>query len=460
MRTANLNRICRWLAAAALTAAPLGARAQSADALIDKLVEKGVLSVKEANELREESDRNFSQAYAVKTGLPDYVTSLRFSGDIRARYEGFYSSSEYDPVPANGDSDFLDRSRYRFRLRVGMVATLFDNLELGLRLTSAENARGGSFGGDPVSGNVSFQDNASKKNIFIDQAYGRWHLLNNGAFTGSLTLGKMENPFVLSDMVFDPDYTPEGISFVGSYRLQDTQVLKLNLGGFVLDELGGSSNDPYMLGAQARLDSTWSKKISSTAGFGGFTIQNSDQLTTASVPNQATGNTRTSDGTLVEEYTPLVGDAGLTYTLDRFPLYRGSFPIRLAGDYVYNPSASSGSDNYGWNTGIIFGKSSKKGTWEFSYNYKWLGANAQWEELVDSDFGAFYAQTTPSPGPGAPAGYANGTNIKGHIFRLAYSPMDSLTLSAKWFLTKVINEVPEGSDSKMSRLQVDATLKF
>lgn len=37
------------------------AHAQSADALIDKLVEKGVLTVKEANELREEADKGFNQ---------------------------------------------------------------------------------------------------------------------------------------------------------------------------------------------------------------------------------------------------------------------------------------------------------------------------------------------------------------------------------------------------------------
>lgn len=45
---------------------------QSADSLIDKLVEKGVLTVKEGNEMREEADKNFTQSYAVKTGLRTY----------------------------------------------------------------------------------------------------------------------------------------------------------------------------------------------------------------------------------------------------------------------------------------------------------------------------------------------------------------------------------------------------
>ena len=52
------------------------AHAQSADALLDKLVDKGVLSVKEANELREQADEGFLKAYQAKTGMPDWVTQL------------------------------------------------------------------------------------------------------------------------------------------------------------------------------------------------------------------------------------------------------------------------------------------------------------------------------------------------------------------------------------------------
>jgi hypothetical protein len=77
----------------AFVASAVPAGAQSADALIDKLVDKGVLTVKEANDLREETDKNFSQAYQVKTGLPDWVSSLKFSGDVRIRYEGFFSDA-------------------------------------------------------------------------------------------------------------------------------------------------------------------------------------------------------------------------------------------------------------------------------------------------------------------------------------------------------------------------------
>src|ERR1041385_549232 len=84
----------RWITLAALAASACCSMAQSADAIIDKLVEKGILTVKEANELREESDKGFNSAYAVKSGMSDWVSALKFNGDVRARYESFSSDAK------------------------------------------------------------------------------------------------------------------------------------------------------------------------------------------------------------------------------------------------------------------------------------------------------------------------------------------------------------------------------
>src|SRR4051812_22366672 len=107
----------QWLALAALAASACCAAAQSSDALIDKLVDKGILTVKEGNELREEADKNFTQAYSVKSGMPDWVSALKFNGDFRMRYEGFYSSDNF--VSGGLTNRFVDRNRFRYRLRFG-----------------------------------------------------------------------------------------------------------------------------------------------------------------------------------------------------------------------------------------------------------------------------------------------------------------------------------------------------
>ncbi len=208
-----------------------------------------------------------------------------------------------------------------------------------------------------------------------------------------------------------------------------------------------------------RWDATWAKRLTSSAGVGILAIANPEMLDNAAVPNQNRGNTRTpvvggSGGVLVYDYNPFVADASLTYTLDSAPWYNGAFPIRVGADYMNNPAAPQ--DNVAYSVGFTLGKAGKKKTYELAYTWKYLGADAWYEEIVDSDFGAFY-QAAP---PGGSAGYGAGTNTKGHIVKLSYSPYDALTLSVKWFRTELINEVPVGSDSKMNRLQFDALVKF
>jgi hypothetical protein len=461
-------------------------QSQSVDALVDKLIDKGILTVKEANELRDEANKNFNDAFAVKSGMPEWVNVLKFSGDIRTRYEGFYSDAMVEKIdPATGGSymdKFENRNRFRYRLRFGATVTMFDNLEAGFRLTSSDAS--GNFGGDPISGNTTFQNNASKKFVYFDTAYAKWYGLNTPTLSASVTAGKMENPFVTDDMVFDPDYTPEGAAIQSVFHVNDNHALNLNLGGFVLDETAlsgsgagagsGSGQNPYLLGAQLRWDAKWTPKWSSSIGLSYYSIQNPLSLYSAAVPDQNAGNTRTlSDtgiagtssfvprGSLLYGYQPFVVDGSLTYTLLSFPLYKGAFPIRVSGEYINNPSAPYTSDAYAWNGGITFGKSGKRGTWEFSYLYKWLGGDAWYEELVDSDTGAIYAQIpTGADGRAVYSGYFAGTNVKGHVLRLAYSPYDALTLSAKAFLTQLIRPFEPQSVSQINRVQVDATLKF
>jgi hypothetical protein len=440
--------------------------AQSADALIDKLVDKGILSVKEANDLREETDKGFNAAYQVKSGLPDWVTNLRIGGDFRARYDSIFSDNDGWP----------DRNRFRFRVRPGIYATLKDNFEVGFRLTSGE-ARD-PFGGDPISGNVSYQDNASKKSIYIDQAFGKWTFLNNPSWFGSFTIGKMENPFVFSDMIFDPDYTPEGAAQQFGYNINESHGLKLNLGEFVLDEVSASNSDPYMFGAQLRLESVWTPHIATSIGLSALAITAEQNLqetpassfqvvdttgatrtvttpASSAVPNVNTGNTRVN-GVLANNFNPLIADVALTYTLDSFPLYNAAFPIRVGGEYANNPAG--GDKNEAYSFGVTLGKSGKKGLWDLAYKWKHMERDFWYEEVVDSDFGGFYPPT-PTTAVGRPT-YGPGTNLEGHVIRANYSFYDSLTFGVTYYLAHILDGDPPGFDKNVNRIQVDAIWKF
>src|SRR5436190_4936770 len=145
-------------------------------------------------------------------------------------------------------------------------------------------------------------------------------------------------------------------------------------------------------------------------GLAAFSLSNTENLGNGAVPNTNVGNSRNGPGLLVNNYNPLVADASLTYWFDQTPVYKGRFPIRLFGTALHNPSAHD--KNFGGEAGIGFGKAGKKGTWELSYLYRYLEADAIYEELPDDDFGAFYAGSLTGAGKGA--GCGAGTNVKGH----------------------------------------------
>lgn len=442
------------LAAAAVAATMAGtsssALAQSADALIDKLVDKGILSVKEASDLREEADKGFTTAYSVKSGMPEWVTALKMNGDFRTRYEAF----DFE------DSGTASRSRFRYRARFGITAVMKDNFEVGIRIGSGDLDSGVPTGGiDPLSNNQSFQNNGSKKGIFLDLAYGKWSPLNNAEWTGSFTAGKMENPFLFpSTMMFDRDYTPEGAAGELSFRPDADNTLKLTGAGFVLDERSGNKDNPYLAAAQMRWDSTWSKHFSSSLGVSAWMIGNGGgtNLANVQVPNQNSGNTRVGTQ-LVNDYTPVQADISLTYTKESFPMYPGTFPITMFGEYIKNTAVSDRDQGYA--AGLTLGKSGKKGTWDVSYQYRHVEGDASYEEFTESDFGANYLNAL-SPSSTGNSGYRPGTNVKGHILKAQYSPYDSFTLGVTYFMTDLIDPSPVGSKSGSGRLLVDAVLKF
>ena len=79
---------CKALSLVTLVATLISASAQtpSADALINKLVQKGILTDNEARELISETTQT-NQPPASKWKLTDSIKSIGLYGDVRFRYE-------------------------------------------------------------------------------------------------------------------------------------------------------------------------------------------------------------------------------------------------------------------------------------------------------------------------------------------------------------------------------------
>ena len=89
------------------------------------------------------------------------------------------------------------RSRYRYRLRLGADVTLGEHWFAGFALESGQTAD---------SGNQTFSNGFDDYNIFISKAFLGWK--NDWL---NVTIGKLKNPFYTTDLVWDSDINPAGV---------------------------------------------------------------------------------------------------------------------------------------------------------------------------------------------------------------------------------------------------------
>src|SRR5215510_12534206 len=207
--------------AAAAVCVALGgtaARAQDAGALLDLLVKKRLITDQEAEEVRSELVKESANTSAGKWKLSTPITEIELYGDVRLRYN--YDGGETKsrgptaaPTPGvAGANDWQERSRERYRLRLGLRGTLMDDWFFGLRLETNASPRSTNvtFGGDtsPSSPGGGGPFAKGDDTIYVGQAYAGFKGFPDFTFTG----GRMPNPLVTTLMVWDPDINPEGLA--------------------------------------------------------------------------------------------------------------------------------------------------------------------------------------------------------------------------------------------------------
>jgi hypothetical protein len=175
-------------------------RAQDAGALLDLLVKKKIVTDQEAEEVRAELTKEAATTSAGKMKLSAPITELELYGDVRMRYE--YRGGETPNNQPGSPRDWNERSRERYRIRLGIRGTLVDDWFFGLRLETSTN---------PRSTNVTFGDDAGPFGKTSDAAnIGQAYIGYKGFKDTTLTFGKMPNPLVTTLMVWDGDINPEG----------------------------------------------------------------------------------------------------------------------------------------------------------------------------------------------------------------------------------------------------------
>ena len=424
-----------------LSAGPSLARASETDALLNKLVEKGILTPSEAQEVRNEMAKEAAPSAEGRTVETKetvkkmaggaWLDKVKWKGDFRLRAE----DERKEPA--------ADRVRERFRLRFGFVASPWDPLEIGVRLTTGAS-------GSPTAPNQSFTGTFDKKPLFIDQAYGKyapWKGANNLFSTLSLIGGKMENPFatIPEGIVWDADVTPEGVAAQWSSPgpvpvLKDFLPVRpfANIGAFQISELSGDTGDPAVFGFQggADMDLPWGIGFQPSVAYYDFTAVKGSSA--GNITNAPNGNTTTS-GKITDDFN-LISVQGKVTT----PPVLGQ-PLAFLVDYTHNTSNVSPNDDThvddtgAYMFGMQAGKVTEKfGSWQVFFFRKRIEADSAFGALTDSDFGG------------------GGTNHKGYILGAQMGLNKWASIGVKYFRTDEI----EGTQNRFDTFQADLQLKY
>jgi hypothetical protein len=183
---------------------------------------------------REVMDKAHKENWASPGAYPEWAQRIRFSGDLRARYEGHFFPTGNGPLQnfnaINTGSPFLDdanlnpylppsynttqnRERFRFRARLGLDADLFNGFSTGLRIATGEN-------NSPVSTNQTFGasgGNFSKYSLWLDRAYLKYQAWNNDV---AVSVGRFDNPFWSpTDLVWHRDLGFDGAAVQARYEI-------------------------------------------------------------------------------------------------------------------------------------------------------------------------------------------------------------------------------------------------
>jgi hypothetical protein len=183
-----------------------------------------------------------AENWAAPDQFPDWVKSVRISGDFRLRNEwdvfdkrnsAFFpnfsslnAGAPFDLNNAAGTSPPLldtteDRQRLRERFRLGIGAQIDDEWAAGVRLATGNTT-------NPVSTNQTLGTSLSDDSFNLDRAFVRYQPLP----WVTAWLGRFPDPWFATDLVWDDDVNFDGVAVQLNPRITDELRPSLTFGAF------------------------------------------------------------------------------------------------------------------------------------------------------------------------------------------------------------------------------------
>lgn len=413
--------------------------AQSADALINKLLEKGILNEQEAKDLRQETFQT-NLVSASKWKLSDSIKNINLYGDLRFRYE--YRGAENNSPLSGASGSAYERERFRFAARIGLRGDLFDHFYYGLRLETSTNPRSPwvTFGDDSNSTpSAKNSDSVNIGQVFLGWRPTDWF---------EMTVGKMPMPLYVTPMLWDADINPEGAVEKFKYSVGSFDLFA-NFGQFLYQDTnpdhGLPSSDTFLMawqiGASVKLTKDISLKVAPVVyNYTGVGMNNG--LNQAFSGEGNTNGLNTSAGPAFNQSG--INDLLILEVPAEFNFKVAGYNARVFGDFSYNfngedrarKAASAASLPQAYtddvkayqagvafgNLGLVYGQTSKRNTWEARAYWQHVEQYAADVNLLDSDF------------------FEGRGNMQGVYTALAYSFTDSIIGTFRYGYAQRIND--------------------
>ncbi|MFH0771328.1 MAG: putative porin [Candidatus Omnitrophota bacterium] len=415
------------------------------DILVQKLVDKGVLTAGEAQQIltetKEESKKQL--VHGKSSGVPQWVQDIKLKGDFRLRYQ-------WDKAK-QADSVVSKRDRARIRLRVGAETKFMDQFKVGFGIATGTTS-------DPRSTNITIGDGFSFKDIILDYGYGQYDT-DLSCYLPPLSLsligGKFPNPiWEPVDMLWDTDIRPEGVAAKISYNVNPDLELFMNDAFFILDESSGDKGDPIMFIAQPGAKWKITDGIKLVGAVDSYFFNGvKDHLAldynsgTNTIARRSDQNSATGPLVYLYNYNSISPKVEFGFTEPfKFAGFDTGVPyLSFFGEYINNWDRSCKDDGWALGAKIGSGKVSDKGQWQLCYNYRFFEKDAWLDTFPDSDF------------------YSGKTNAKGNNVIFQYGVSKNSPINLEYYQTMNMTRASENSDS--SRLpaqviQVDWMVKF
>lgn len=414
--------------------------AQDSGALIDLLVKKGVLNNQEAEDLRVELTKDFvANTSAGKLNLSSSISDFKLSGDMRIRHQ--YETQA--PAVASGPTLVTnERNRERFRFRFNGDVALQKGWTTGFALETGQTSD---------SGNQTFQGSNDDYGIFLARAYVGWQPNLNWAFM----LGKQKNPIYTTDLVYDADINPQGVSEVYKMFLTGKDTFEVRALQDIMDDrderaIGPAGRDAWMFHQQGVYTHWFGKdNLSSVVLAPGLMLNNQSILANNTTnENPFLGSTR---GLSILTFAGEVNWANVNGTGTAFKLYWDAAHNleanrRVSSVYKVDTTLFKADAN-AWLLGVsyAYGLGKVQGDYSFKLDYRRIGLGSVDVNLNDSDF-AF-----------------GKLSQQGFKFVAAYNITDFATANLTYFYTTAMQDNLTYTLANIDHsqlLQLDLVVKF